>query len=255
MKILMTVILALCLVLPAMAIDNPYLGLGFNTVNGEGGWNVRGGTPFTAGEFTGRIDAKLQNTGTELVGDTELEVGIPIGVLQAVIFNVHNFDGQSIAELNRTSDLGLKVRSPETVIGEVVLTFGLGVFGRNGGVYAGPTADTDLMGIGYTQEQIGGLGLETIKRPKDGLATSAENSVNLQLETLLSLGDAYASFLLQPELKGQDNDKVHQALLKVGTNIKVWKVIFNIELDVGAQTWEDSIQTEYAAFGSWNVEF
>ena len=253
------VILALLtlLVLPSFAnIDSAYLGFNFDEVAGDIGWGLRGGSPFQAGILDGHFKTTLQDTGDLLRGKYELELGVPIGPLSGIVFNHGTVKGESIAELGRQSDLGFKLRSPEADFGDWHFTADLGVFGRNGGVFAPPNALSDLEGLGYTSETFEGFGLDSINRPSRGLSFKADNSVNAVLKAAfvhksgLSLEAA-----LKPELAGAGDNPVHQALLSATTSLRVGKLLLEFGLEWIFQTYDGNIEQERAGFGSWNIEF
>ena len=93
---------------------------------------------FKTGVLEGHVEASFQNTGDILRGKSELEVGVPIGAFDVAVFSVNTVKGDTLANLGRQNDIGLKVGSPEAVFGSWQFTGSLGVFGRNGGVFAGP---------------------------------------------------------------------------------------------------------------------
>ena len=237
-------------------IDSAYLGFNFDEVAGDRGWGLRGGSPFQTGVLEGHFDASLQDTGDFLRGKYELELGVPIGDFNAIMFNNGTVKGGSIAELGRQSDLGFKLRSPEADLGNWHFTADFGVFGRNGGVFASPNALSDLEGLGYTPETFEGLGLDAIGRPSRALSFKSDNSVNALVKTsFVHKSGVSLEAALQPELIGKGDNPVHQLILSATTSVKVWKLLFEIGLEWGFQTFDDQIEQERAGFGAWNIEF
>ena len=237
-------------------LDAPYLGFNYDEVAGDSGWGLRGGTPFKTGVLEGAIEATFQNTGDLLRGKSELEVGVPIGAFDILIFSVNTVKGEAIATLGRQNDVGLKVRSPEADWGDWQLTASLGIFGRGGGVFASPTALSDLLGIGYEEEDFAGLGLDAIGRPSRGLRFKSENSVNGQLKTTLQHVSGFAlEALLQPELGGAGDNPVHQFGIAATTSVDVSVFSLEFGLEWMFQTFEGSIENERAGFGSVNINF
>ena len=237
-------------------IDSAYLGFNFDEVAGDSGWGLRGGSPFQTGILEGHFDASLQDTGNLLRGKYELELGLPMRGFKAIVFNNGTLKGESIEALGRQSDLGFKLRSPAADFGDWHFTVDLGVFGRNGGVFAPPNARADLEGLGYAPEALEGLGLDAMRRPSRGLSFKSENSVNALLKTaFVHKSGVSLEAALQPELAGVGDNACHQLILSATTSVKVWKLLFEVGLEWGFQTFDDEIQQERAGFGSWVMEF
>ena len=237
-------------------LDEPYLGFNYDEVAGDSGWGLRGGTPFKTGVFEGAIEATFQNTGDLLRGKSELEVGVPIGAFDVLVFSVNTVKGEDIASLGRQNDIGIKVRSPEADWGNWQFTSSLGVFGRGGGVFASPTALSDLLGLGYVEENFAGLGLDAIGRPSRGLSFKSENSVNALLKATLQHVSGFAlEGLLQPELGGAGDNPVHQFGVAATTSVDVYVFSLEFGLEWMFQTFEGNIENERAGFGSININF
>ena len=190
-----------------------------------------------------------------LRGKSELEVGVPIGAFDFLIFSVNTIKGEAIASLGRQNDIGLKVRSPEADFGDWHITGALGIFGRGGGVWASPTALSDLLGLGYNEEDFAGLGLKTFGRPSRGLSFKADNSVNAQLKTTFThISGLSLEAILQPELVGAGSNPVHQFGVSATTSVDVWRVSLEFGLEWMFQTFEGNIENERAGFGSINIK-
>ena len=242
--------------LASATLDSPYLGFNYDEVAGDAGWGLRGGMPFKTSILEGGVEATFQNTGDLLRGKSELEVGVPIGVFDILIFSVNTVKGEVIASLGRQNDIGVKIRSPEADWGNWHFTSSLGVFGRGGGVWASPTALSDLLGLGYTEEDFAGLGLDAIGRPSRGLRFKSENSVNGQLKTTLRhKSGLILEALLQPELGGAGDNPVHQFGVSATTSVDVYVFAFEFGLEWMFQTFEGKIENERAGFGSINIKF
>ena len=258
MKSLLTLLLTVLLVSPVLAnIDSPYLGFNYDEVAGDSGWGLRGGTPFKTGVLEGHVEASFQDTGDILRGKSELEVGVPIGAFDVAVFSVNTVKGDALENLGRQNDVGLKVRSPEAVFRNWQFTGSLGVFGRNGGVFAGPNALSDLTGLGYNEDDFAGLGLDQVGRPSRGLSFKSDNSVNAQLKsTLTHTSGVSLEAVLQPEIAGAGDNPVHQFGVSATTSFDVWET-FSLEvgLEWMFQTFDGEIENERAGFGSWNIEF
>lgn len=256
MKSLFTLLLTILLVSPVFAnIDSAYLGFNYDEVAGDSGWGLRGGTPFQTGVLEGHVEASFQNTGDILRGKSELEVGVPIGAFDVAVFSVNTVKGDKIANLGRQNDIGLKVRSPEADFGNWHFTGSLGVFGRNGGVFAAPNALSDLTGLGY-DESVLPDGLGEIGRPSRGLSFKADNSVNAQVKSTLTHPSGVSlEAVLQPEIAGAGDNPVHQFGVSATTSFDVGIFAVEVGLEWMFQTFDGEIENERAGFGSWNIEF
>ena len=254
--LLLFVALLLYASLSFATLDEPYLGFNYDEVAGDSGWGLRGGTPFKTGVLEGAAEATFQNTGDLLRGKSELEIGVPIGVFDVLIFSVNTVKGENIASLGRQNDIGLKVRSPEADLGNWHITGALGIFGRGGGVWASPTALSDLLGLGYNETDFEGLGLDRFNRPSRGLSFKADNSVNAQLKTTLQHVSGFAlEALLQPELGGAGDNPVHQFGVTATTSVDVYVFSLEFGLEWMFQTFKGNIENERAGFGSVNINF
>ena len=257
MKNLWTIGLTILLVSPVFAnIDSPYLGFNYDEVAGDSGWGLRGGTPFKTGVLEGHVEASFQDTGDILRGKSELEVGVPIGAFNVAVFSTNTVKGDRWTNLGRQNDVGLRVRSPEAVFGNWQFTSSLGMFGRNGGVFAAPNALSDLTGLGYNEDDFAGFELDQIGRPSRGLSFKSDNSVNAQLKsTLTHTSGVSLEAVLQPEIAGAGDNSVHQLGVSATTIFEVWFFSLEVGLEWMFQTFDGEIENERAGFGSWNIEF
>ena len=255
--VILALVACVLFALPSFAnIDSPYLGFNYDEVAGDSGWGMRGGTPFKTGVLEGHVEASFQNTGDILRGKSELEVGVPIGAFDVAVFSVNTVKGDALSNLGRQNDIGLKVGSPEAVFGSWQFTGSLGVFGRNGGVFAAPNALSDLTGLGYNEDDFAGLGLDRIGRPSRGLSFKSDNSVNAQLKsTLTHTSGVSLEAVLQPEIAGAGDNPVHQLGVSATTSFEVWFFSLEVGLEWMFQTFDGEIENERAGFGSWNIEF
>lgn len=203
-------------------IDETTIGIGYSQINDDVGLSITGETPFDFGPLKGEFTAQGQgDAGGEIRGKYGLEVRLPVPVGNWEINLVQNgtFRGYSISELGRTSDLGAELEFPEFNVGQFVVTSSLGLFGRNGGVFAGPNAYSDLEGLGYAPAALDAIpGLADLSRAPTGLSIKAGNSLNARIDAVFKHSSGFDFYVAgAPELAGA-GIAAHQAFLGTKLN-------------------------------------
>lgn len=223
------------------------IGGSLSQIGEDVSWGAHANIPFATGEAKWGFDAVVQG-GDQIRGKANLDVSRSVGGVDLGIFTKHGVRGYSLSGLGRTSDIGLKMGKR---FGDV--SFSLGVFGRNGGVFADPNALKTLEDNGYDIGALEGLGLELVNPAPTGLSIKAGSSVNALVAVEFDLSFAHVKVEGMPELSASE-DAVHQLITTLSSS---WDLTDQLELsgtlDIGFQSFGGTLEREIANL--WTVDY
>lgn len=242
--------------LPA-TVDEASIAGTFNEIAGVRGWGLLGAAPFQTGGVAGNISAIAQGGGNIIRGKYHAEAGITVRNFDVKVYTDGTFKGYSASDLGRQSDVGLAIEFPDFDVAGFHATGGAGVFGRNAGAFGPSNARDDLENLGYDPNSLDGRDLETLNPPPSGLSFKAGNSLNLLAYVLLKHEKGFnIAVKAMPEVAGAGDNRVHQLIITPSTSFELRDNI-NIELgaDIGGQTFDGEIETEFATLVAVKLSF
>ena len=238
---------ALALLLAGFAQADRVVGGSVSQVGDDVSWGLHANVPFQTGAAEWELRAVGQG-GDEIRGKVDLDVSRSVRGVEVGIFTKHSVRGHSFSGLGRASDIGIK--SGKQFGG---VSFSLGVFGRNGGVFANPNALKTLEDNGYDIAVLEGLGLESVEPAPTGLSIKAGSSLNMLVELEFDLSFAHVRLQGMPELSASE-DAVHQLIATLSSS---WDLTDELELsgtlDIGFQSFGGTLEREVANF--WTVDY
>ena len=239
-------------------VDETTISATFNQLPGSSGWGGSFETPYETGIVSGNATVTAQGGDGDIRGKYHIEGGVTWKAIDLILYTDGVFKGPEVASLGRQSDLGFAIEAPDEVAGDSKFSYGIGIFGRNGGKYASPNALGELERLGYDVEALAGLGLESTNPAPQGLSIPVRNSVNSLLYAQYSHSKGFGLELrVMPELFGSGDDgSVHSGVITARTSFELGEQLsLEIKADYGIQLIDDVVEKELATLAAIKYTF
>lgn len=218
------------------------IGFNYSQIIDDTAWGVIGDYEHDAEPFDFEVEGQLQS-GAIYNGNIDTSITFDVSAVGIRLFSNNKLKGYTLDGLGRTNDVGAAL-----VIPTGDLEIAIGVFGRNGNPFGKPNAKDDLVPLGYDEDTLLSLGLDTVHPAPKGLTIESGNSLNVSAETELDVSR------FEVELKGLfevagEGQKVHQLLANISTEGDlVGGLNWLAAVNVGFQKYGESIEHESAWF-------
>ena len=205
------------------------VGVTFNQIVHDTSWGVTAEKTLEKVELNGSVQS-----GDFYLGQYHASV---ILLNNVKIFTDGTVKGHSLDGLGRQADIGLAATFEAGG-----LTFDLGVFGRNAGVFASRNARGDLVNSGYAESDLPD-GLANIHPAPVGLTFKDGHSIN----ALISTEVRGWKLRILPELLG-GGERVHQVIGNYQRNWDISQSLsLNAAVEVGFQNFDGALEYETAS--------
>ena len=204
------------------------VAVNYSRIIDDTAWGVIGDYEHDAGPFDFEVEGQLQS-GAIYNGNVETAITFDVSAVGIRLFSNNKLKGYTVDTLGRTNDVGAAL-----VIPTGNLEIAVGIFGRNGNPFGKPNAKDDLVPLGYDEDTLLSLGLDTVHPAPKGLTIEGGNSLNASVETELDAGRFEVELKGLLEIAGE-GQKVHQLLTNIATDGDLpiglnWQAAVNIAL-------------------------
>ena len=224
------VILLICVALlfSQFAYAEGNIAVNYSQIIDDTSWGLIGDYEHDRGSFDFEVEGQLQS-GAIYNGNVDTAITFDVSSVGIRLFSNNKLKGYTLGGLGRTNDVGAAL-----VIPTVDLEIAIGVFGRNGNPFGKPNAKDDLLPLGYDEDTLLSLGLDTLQPAPKGLTIEGGNSLNVSAETELEARNFEVEFKGLFEVAGE-GEKVHQLLTNIATDGDLaiglnWQAAVNIAL-------------------------
>ena len=206
------------------------IGFNYSQIIDDTAWGVIGDYEIShdAGAFDFEVEGQLQS-GAIYNGNVDTAITFDVSAVGIRLFSNNKLKGYTLDGLGRTNDVGAAL-----VIPTGDLEIAVGIFGRNGNPFGKPNAKDDLVPLGYDEDTLLSLGLNTVHPAPKGLTIEGGNSLNASIETEFDTGRFEVELKGLLEIAGE-GEKVHQLLTNIATDGDLaiglnWQAAVNIAL-------------------------
>lgn len=237
-----TFLILICFTVACLPLFADSVGFTYNKVDTDTSWGVTADKSFDFGVVGVEADGQLQS-GDLYRGKYHAEVNIPLFYsVKGKLFTGGLVKGSSLDGLGNVNDFGAAFEFP--AVGAV--TWGFGVFARATGPFAKPNAIDVLAPLGFNQDKLEELGLQDVYADPTGLSIQDFNSWNALFFAEFDWRNWHVKVSGLPQLTKSDNP-VHQLLGEFSTSVALGGSFdLDFALDVGIQTFDDTIEHEQA---------
>ena len=219
-------------------VDKTSIAVSFNEISGIRAGGIKAAVPYDVGAIHGSAQTTAQLGGGLIRGTFHLEANFDVDGWDIGPYADGGYKGYGVSNLAQEINIGIKAEAPEQLVGDMLITGGLGIFGQNAGEWAGRTARDDLEQLGtYSFDQLDGLNdvLTGLKPAPRGIPLNKGNDLNLLVYMEVQLSeDAGISINGMPQLTG--DVKAHQLSIEPHVHYDVTEVgSHDISLDMSLE--------------------
>jgi len=240
------------------SVDETSIAATYNNVAGETGWGLLGAVPFGTGKIKGHASAIAQKSATLLRSKYHAEVGTTFNNWDFNVYTNGLIKKYSGSEAGRVSGVGLSIQFPDFEIAGFVASAGLGVEGSNAGQIGAPNAGDTLEALGYDPETLEKLELYSVNPARTGITIDQRNAFKgVIFGELVHPTGFTISVKGLPEIASDATDNpIHQLIVSGSTSVEVGEQV-NVEIgaDLGLQTYNDTIESEFATLIAAKLSF
>ena len=212
------------------------IAVNYSQIIDDTAWGVIGDYEHDTGPFDFEVEGQLQS-GAIYNGTVETAITFDVSAVGIRLFSNNKLKGYTVDTLGRTNDVGAAL-----VIPTGDLEIAVGVFGRNGNPFGKPNAKDDLVPLGYDEDTLLSLGLDTLHPAPKGLTIEGGNSINASIETEFDVNRFEVELRGLLEIAGE-GEKTHQLLTNIATdgNLAIglnWQAAVNIALQKYGEHYE-----------------
>ena len=201
----------MALIFSQSAFAKGNIGFNYSQIIDDTSWGVIGDYEHDAGPFDFEVEGQIQS-GAIYNGKVDTAITFDVSSVGIRLFSNNKLKGYTVDTLGRTNDVGAAL-----VIPTGNLEIAVGVFGRNGNPFGKPNAKDDLLPLGYNEDTLLSLGLDTLHPAPKGLTIEGGNSINVSAETELEAGHFEIELQGLFEVAGE-GQKVHQLRTNLATD-------------------------------------
>ena len=230
-------------------VDEGSISITYNDVAGQRGYGGLLTLPFGTGNINGHAAAIGQKAGPNNRIKYHAEIGTSLNNWD---FNIYT--NGLIKNEGRVSGVGIAVEVPEKEVGSFHITAGVGVEGANAGQIGAPSAWDLVEGkVDNSYEDQ----LTAIPTIRTGLTIDQRNAFRGKIYGELSHASGFTLAIQGlPEILSDNDIPIHQLILSVSTNIEAQpNVRIVVGFDVGLQTYDDTIEREFATLVAVELPF
>lgn len=234
-------------------ISETTVGLSLSELLGERAIGFNAATPFETGRIKGEATAQGLSTGGIIKGNYHVEAGVEVNGWDVLAFTDSEVKGYELNNLNPKSKLGMALEAPDQKIGQFDISFKIGVFGQDGGVFANQNALKILEEAGVNIDKLD-PSLGKVFPDPIGIPYINKNTLNNLFELELSHpSNVKSEIQFMPELLGKGN-KAHQGKVILHLNRKFGKHLnWRFTGEFAALWYKGSTHTETAFSQSINI--
>lgn len=195
-----------------------------------------------------KIEGDLQS-GDAYRGNVNVALGLDVWKIGVELTSRNKLKGYALDTLGRTNDIGASI---VTNLGG--LNVSVGIFGRNGNPFAKPSALGTLAPLGYNEDELLSLGLDTVYPADRGLTIKGGSSLLAGVETELKVSRFDIELIGLIELLGK-GERVDQLRTKISTGGAIGVFDWKVFADVETQKYGNILEQETALLATVGIEF